>query len=96
MSILFFCRKGEGEIEMNELIRRLVEPYLADFEKDWVDKVDPLEIKKVIEEMQKELEFPRIHSHRSHRHKGEYVKTTSFLDEDIEEFKTKLQKWLGK
>ena len=40
---------------MGELYDRLVEPYLADFEKDWVDKVDPLEIKKVIEEMERKM-----------------------------------------
>jgi len=44
--------------KMGELQKRLVEPYLASLdsdEPDWISTVDPLEIKKVIDEMTKEI-----------------------------------------
>ena len=77
---------------MGELYDRLVEPYLADFEKDWVDKVDPLEIKKVIEEMRKDGEALPITEFIAVEIDGETRRVHVPFTKDIYEF---FEKWLG-
>jgi len=59
---------------------------------EWVKLDDVL---KIVEEMTKDLVLPNYYKHRTRFRRDKVIKSTVFLDEDLEKFKAKLKNWLG-